>query len=113
MSTLDYATRAKNIQNKPQLNQLMTKKALIKEYVVEIERLKGDLVAARNKNGVFLTEESFKEMTEESESRKIQVEEQERKIEVLNMRYTKINDSHRKMLDLFSECKRTLSETKE
>lgn len=30
MSTLDYASRAKNIKNKPEVNQKFTKKALIK-----------------------------------------------------------------------------------
>jgi kinesin family protein 11 len=43
LSTLDYANKAKSIHNKPQVNQMMTKKALIKEYCEEIERLKGDL----------------------------------------------------------------------
>ena len=42
-STLDYASRAKNIRNKPAINQRMTKKALLKEYMAEIERLKADL----------------------------------------------------------------------
>ncbi|KXS09225.1 kinesin-domain-containing protein [Gonapodya prolifera JEL478] len=43
LSTLDYAHRAKNIRNKPEINQKMSKKALIKEYVQEIERLRADL----------------------------------------------------------------------
>nr|CAG8557254.1 318_t:CDS:2 [Entrophospora candida] len=43
ISTLDYATRAKNIRNKPVANQRVTKKALIQEYVYQIERLKADL----------------------------------------------------------------------
>lgn len=30
MSTLDYAHRAKNITNRPEINQKLTKKALIK-----------------------------------------------------------------------------------
>lgn len=40
LSTLDYAHRAKNIRNKPEVNQKMTKSAHIKELVAEIERLK-------------------------------------------------------------------------
>ena len=44
ISTLDYAHRAKNIRNKPVANQRVTKKALIKEYISEIERLKMDLL---------------------------------------------------------------------
>ena len=113
MSTLDYATRAKNIKNKPQVNQLMTKKALLKEYVQEIERLKIDLLAARQKNGIFLPEESWKVITEESESRKLQIEEQGRKIEVLNIRYEKTMDDHRRKMKLFEDCKIALAEAKE
>lgn len=51
MSTLEYAHRAKNIQNKPEVNQKMTKKAILKEYAEEIDRLKRDLQATRDKNG--------------------------------------------------------------
>ncbi|EGF79223.1 hypothetical protein BATDEDRAFT_12340, partial [Batrachochytrium dendrobatidis JAM81] len=45
-STLDYAHRAKNIRNKPEINQRMTKKALLREYITEIERLKSDLTVS-------------------------------------------------------------------
>lgn len=40
----------------------MTKRALIKEYSVEIERLKDELNAAREKNGVFMPYEKFQRM---------------------------------------------------
>ncbi|XP_069756634.1 kinesin-like protein KIF11 isoform X2 [Narcine bancroftii] len=62
MSTLDYAYRAKNILNKPEVNQKLTKKALIKEYTEEIERLKRDLAAAREKNGVYMSLENYEFM---------------------------------------------------
>lgn len=62
LSTLDYAYRAKNILNKPEVNQKLTKRALIKEYTEEIERLKRDLAAARDKNGVFMSVESYEFM---------------------------------------------------
>ncbi|KAG3264485.1 kinesin-like protein KIF11 [Ictidomys tridecemlineatus] len=62
LSTLEYAHRAKNILNKPEVNQKLTKKALIKEYTEEIERLKRDLAAAREKNGVYISEENFRAM---------------------------------------------------
>ncbi|XP_053438689.1 kinesin-like protein KIF11 [Nycticebus coucang] len=62
LSTLEYAHRAKNIMNKPEVNQKLTKKALIKEYTEEIERLKRDLAAAREKNGVYISEENFRTM---------------------------------------------------
>ncbi|XP_051882851.1 kinesin-like protein KIF11 [Pristis pectinata] len=62
MSTLDYAYRAKNILNKPEVNQKLTKRALIKEYTEEIERLKRDLAAAREKNGVYMSVENYEFM---------------------------------------------------
>ena len=54
MSTLDYAHRAKNIKNAPQLNQRMTKKVVLKEYCQEIETLRQQLQLTREKNGVYV-----------------------------------------------------------
>ncbi|KAF7537095.1 hypothetical protein G7054_g3955 [Neopestalotiopsis clavispora] len=83
ISTLDYAFRAKNIRNKPQFNALINKKTLLKEFTYEIERLKSELIATRTRNGVYLSNESYEEMTVESESRRIQTEEQAAKIGTL------------------------------
>ncbi|KAI9726881.1 MAG: kinesin motor protein cin8 [Chrysothrix sp. TS-e1954] len=80
ISTLDYAFRAKNIRNKPQTNQLISKKTLIREWTVEVEKLKSELIATRQRNGVYLTSESYEEMTTESESRRILSEEQRDRI---------------------------------
>ncbi|EDV39516.1 uncharacterized protein Dana_GF10068 [Drosophila ananassae] len=63
LSTLEYAHRAKNIQNKPEVNQKLTKKTVLKEYTEEIDKLKRDLMAARDKNGIYLAEETYGEMT--------------------------------------------------
>ncbi|XP_005188525.3 kinesin-like protein Klp61F [Musca domestica] len=63
LSTLEYAHRAKNIQNKPEVNQKLTKKTVLKEYTEEIDKLKRDLMAARDKNGVYLATETYNEMT--------------------------------------------------
>ncbi|EDV22951.1 uncharacterized protein TRIADDRAFT_28287 [Trichoplax adhaerens] len=60
LSTLDYAHRAKHITNRPEINQRLTKRALIKEYTEEIERLRKDLVASREKNGIYLSEENYR-----------------------------------------------------
>lgn len=83
ISTLDYAFRAKNIRNKPQVNQMINKKTLLKEFTNEIERLKSELIATRQRNGVYLSNESYEEMTVESESRRILSEEQAAKIETM------------------------------
>jgi kinesin family protein 11 len=81
ISTLDYAFRAKNIRNKPQINSLVSKNKLLREIGMEIEKLKSDLIATRHRNGVYMTPDAYEEMTMESESRRIVNEEQRAKIE--------------------------------
>jgi len=83
ISTLDYAFRAKNIRNKPQINSLMSKKTLLKEFTAEIEKLKSELIATRQRNGVYLTNENYEELTVQSESRRILSEEQKARIEAM------------------------------
>ncbi|PQE17798.1 putative kinesin-related bimC protein [Rutstroemia sp. NJR-2017a BVV2] len=83
ISTLDYAFRAKNIRNKPQINQTVNKKTLLKEFTFEIEKLKSELIATRQRNGIYLTTENYEEITVQSESRRILSEEQAAKIETM------------------------------
>ncbi|KAF3342330.1 hypothetical protein VdG2_09290 [Verticillium dahliae VDG2] len=85
ISTLDYAFRAKNIRNKPQVNPLLNKKKLLREFQTEIEKLKSELITTRQRNGVYLSNESYEEMTAQSESRRIVLEEQAAKMETLEM----------------------------
>ncbi|XBH91305.1 hypothetical protein VPH35_082730 [Triticum aestivum] len=59
LSTLDYAHRAKNIKNKPEVNQKMMKSALIKDLYFEMDRLKQELYAAREKNGIYIPGEQY------------------------------------------------------
>lgn len=58
----DYAFRAKNIRNRPEVNQKMTKKVMIRELNHEIERLKVELQANRDKNGVYLPFERWEKL---------------------------------------------------
>lgn len=85
ISTLDYAFRAKNIRNKPQVNQTISKRTLLREFTAEIEKLKGELVAARQRNGVYLTTEGYEAIVGESESRRILSEEQQARIETMEI----------------------------
>ncbi|EEY21277.1 kinesin-II 85 kDa subunit [Verticillium alfalfae VaMs.102] len=85
ISTLDYAFRAKNIRNKPQVNPLLNKKKLLREFQTEIEKLKSELITTRQRNGVYLSNASYEEMTAQSESRRIVLEEQAAKMETLEM----------------------------
>ncbi|KAL3611091.1 hypothetical protein D5086_002111 [Populus alba] len=59
LSTLDYAHRAKNIKNKPEINQKMMKSAMIKDLYSEIDRLKQEVYAAREKNGIYIPRDRY------------------------------------------------------
>ncbi|KDN64027.1 putative kinesin motor domain-containing protein [Colletotrichum sublineola] len=96
ISTLDYAFRAKNIRNKPQLNAMINKRMLLRDFATEIERLKSELIATRQRNGVYLSNESYEEMTAQSESRRIVMEEQSAKMETLE------NNLKNKVQELFA-----------
>ncbi|KPJ15498.1 Kinesin-like protein KLP2 [Papilio machaon] len=95
MSTLEYANRAKNIQNKPEINQKMTKKAILKEYAEEIDRLKRDLQAARDKNGVYLANETFTEIM-------LKQEEQRKDIQELLLRKRSVEEERERIESMFN-----------
>lgn len=83
LSTLDYAHRAKNITNRPEINQKLSKKALLKEYTEEIERLRRDLLATRERNGVYLAQDNYNEMQSLIDYQGREIEEKINHIKVL------------------------------
>ncbi|CAH9082652.1 unnamed protein product [Cuscuta epithymum] len=94
LSTLDYAHRAKNIKNKPEVNQKMMKSTLIKDLYGEIERLKSEVYAAREKNGVYIPKERYyqeeserKAMADQIELMTITLENQQKQFEDLQGKY--------------------------
>lgn len=96
ISTLDYAFRAKNIRNMPQINPNMSKKTLLAEYTFEIQKLKSELIATRHRNGVYMPAEAYEDMQMESESRRIVNDEQRAKIESME------SSLHHKVQELFA-----------
>nr|XP_043621293.1 kinesin-like protein KIN-5C [Erigeron canadensis] len=94
LSTLDYAHRAKNIKNKPEVNQKMMKTTLIKDLYSEIDRLKAEINASREKSGVYLPKERYyqeemerKSMAEEIIRMEHQIENQQKKFEELQTQF--------------------------
>ncbi|KAF7820171.1 kinesin-like protein KIN-5C [Senna tora] len=95
LSTLDYAHRAKNIRNKPEVNQKMMKSTLIKDLYGEIERLKAEVYATREKNGIYIPKERYyqeesekKAMADQIEQMGIALETHQKQIEDLQRKYT-------------------------
>lgn len=91
-STLDYASRAKTIQNRPELNARMTKGLLLSQFALEIQRLKEDLLAVREKNGIYFSAQSWGELSAEQDQRKLQLEEAKRRAEVFESNFQGASD---------------------
>lgn len=119
-STLEYANRAKNIQNKPEINQKLSKKTVIKEYTEEIDRLKRDLMAARDKNGVYMAEETYNQMNYQLENQKTELADQINKLKAekervsqQQLKLAEINDELVTRNQQLKESEDALTETNE
>ncbi|KAK9827565.1 hypothetical protein WJX74_010806 [Apatococcus lobatus] len=92
LSTLDYAHRAKNIRNRPEVNQRVSKTAHIKELNAEIDKLKGELFATREKNGVYVPSDAYAAREEEEKANRM-------RIEMLEAELEGAKDGHRQELE--------------
>ncbi|KIK96808.1 hypothetical protein PAXRUDRAFT_825572 [Paxillus rubicundulus Ve08.2h10] len=113
LSTLDYAIRAKSIRNKPEINQRMTRNSLLKEYIAEIERLKADVLAAREKNGIFFSEETWNQMSAEQEMKQTEMEEAKKQVEIVESQLRSIREEFEQSIALLMKRDGELKETKE
>ncbi|KAG5083963.1 hypothetical protein JHK82_054129 [Glycine max] len=111
LSTLDYAHRAKHIKNKPEVNQKMMKSTLIKDLYGEIERLKAEVYATREKNGVYIPKERYyqeesekKAMSDQIEQMGVTIETQQKQLEDLQNKYV---DQIRQCSDLSNKLDST------
>nr|XP_043610457.1 kinesin-like protein KIN-5B [Erigeron canadensis] len=109
LSTLDYAHRAKNIKNKPEANQKMSKAMLLKDMYLEIEKMKQDLRAAREKNGVYIPHERFAQDEAEKKLKNEKIEQLEIDLNISDKevnRYRELYESEQeKRLNLESDLK--------
>ncbi|XP_050383598.1 kinesin-like protein KIN-5C isoform X2 [Argentina anserina] len=94
LSTLDYAHRAKNIKNKPEVNQKMMKSTLIKDLYGEIERLKAEVYAAREKNGVYIPKERYYQEESERKAMADQIEQMGVTLETHQKKFEELQDKY-------------------
>lgn len=62
--TLGFASRAKSVKNKPQLNEVMSEAALLKRYKKQLAKLSQDLERLKNENRVAEVEEMESKLQE-------------------------------------------------
>ncbi|RDX72318.1 Kinesin-like protein KIN-5D, partial [Mucuna pruriens] len=120
LSTLDYAHRAKNIKNKPEINQKMVKSALIKDLYSEIDRLKQEVYAAREKNGIYIPRDRYlheeaekKAMVEKIERMELEAESKDKQLMELQELYNCQQLLTVELSDKLEKTERSLEETEQ
>ncbi|PIN10075.1 Kinesin-like protein [Handroanthus impetiginosus] len=118
LSTLDYAHRAKNIKNKPEINQKMMKSALIKDLYFEIDRLKQEVYAAREKNGIYIPRDRYlqdeaekKAMSEKIERMELDLESRDKQLAELQELYNSQQQLTVELSDKLEKTEKKLQET--
>ncbi|KAL5545811.1 hypothetical protein UlMin_005498 [Ulmus minor] len=118
LSTLDYAHRAKHIKNKPEVNQKMMKSTLIKDLYGEIERLKAEVYAAREKNGVYIPKDRYyqeeserKAMADQIEQMGVQIENHQKQLEELQDKYNALDQHCTDLSNKLEATEKILSQT--
>lgn len=92
MNTLEYVTRAKNICNRPQINERLNKMVLLNDIDKEITKLKQDILANRTKTGRFLTDESYIDSLNQLNTSTHHVQKSKGELDVLHEQYGKIQE---------------------
>ncbi|KAL1209971.1 Kinesin-like protein KIN-5B [Cardamine amara subsp. amara] len=109
LSTLDYAYRAKNIKNKPEANQKLSKAVLLRDLYLELERMKEDVRAARDRNGIYIAQERHAQEEAEKKARIERIEQLENDLNLSESEVSKFRDLYmtekEKLLDLESDLK--------
>lgn len=104
---------AKSIRNKPELNQRMTRSSLLKEYVAEIERLKADVLAAREKNGIFFSEETWTQISAEQELQKTELDEAKKQVDIVENQLRAVREEFDQSIGLLKLREAELKDTRE
>ncbi|GAA5919008.1 hypothetical protein JCM6882_002005 [Rhodosporidiobolus microsporus] len=108
-STLTYAHQAKSIQNRPEVNQRVSRNVLLNQFATEIERLKADLNAARGNEGVYVSKETWDEL----EAGRLSFDETKRKLEITESQLQTTRDQFEQNFRLLSTREEQLKRTQE
>ena len=90
----------------------MTRNSLLKEYVVEIDRLKADLLAAREKNGIYFSEETWNQMTKENELRQTELVEAKKQVDIIENQMRNVRDEFDQSIALLKRKEEELQHTR-
>ena len=90
----------------------MNRNSLLKEYVAEIDRLKSDLLAAREKNGIYFSEESWNQMNTENELRQTELVEAKKQVTIIENQLRVVRDEYDQSIAVLKNKEHELQLTK-
>lgn len=90
ISTLEFVQRAKNICNKPVINERLNKTMMLNEISEQIHRLRCDIQANRTKTGRFLTDELYSDYQHQLNTSRTNLKLRKTEVHVLSDEYSNI-----------------------
>ena len=112
LSTLDYAWRAKQIKNIPTANAKMTKNKMLSEFTSEIDQLQRMLHASREKNGIYLPQDTYDELTAGKKAADLRISELEELKVVQDEEIEKLQNSLKDLEEALEQSRQAHEKTK-
>lgn len=112
ISSLEYANRARNIKNKPEVNRQLTKKDMLQQCNEEISKLRKELMLAHSGEGVYIPQENYDQLINGLQEKKVTVAESLMICRELDARIKEVERRKEMILKNFEECKASLARIK-
>lgn len=111
LSTLDYAQRAKKIQNKPEVNQKVARVDILRDVEEELMRMRRDLEAARcGTNAFVISKENYMSMETQIANLGKEVEEKNALVVDIQTRISDLEAEKERINNLFCVTQQKLGE---
>ncbi|KAI9501741.1 P-loop containing nucleoside triphosphate hydrolase protein [Coemansia spiralis] len=108
IKTLQYASQAKGIRNRPVANKKVSKSEIVHDMQLQIEQLKRDLDAARDGAGFFITKETYEELTTNAKASREIVEEWKQRVALWEEEMQKMTNKYAELTRDHSDALQTI-----
>ncbi|KAJ2082780.1 Kinesin- motor protein [Coemansia sp. RSA 988] len=109
VKTLQYASQAKGIRNRPVANKKVSKSEIVHDMQLQMEQLRRDLDAARDGNGFYVTHESYAELTQQAHASKEIVDEWKQRVALWEDEVQRVRKEHNDLSRAHEVTQRELS----
>ncbi|KAJ2808333.1 Kinesin- motor protein [Coemansia guatemalensis] len=113
VKTLQYASQAKGIRNRPVANKKVSKSEIVHDMQLQMEQLRRDLDAARDGNGFYVTHESYAELTQQAHASKEIVDEWKQRVALWEDEVQRVQREHSELTRAHEATQRELAATSE